>query len=131
MRPIGSQEELERRRMNAYTLLTLGRKGAEIAGLYNVTERTVSRWKKSARHGLKGLKSKGRHGPKPFLSKERLNEIKQHLGNQIFHGIKMKRQQETRKFKMKFLQGFIEKKYGRRFHRTYIYRLIDLLRKVL
>jgi transposase len=49
MRPKGSLEELERRRMRALALLGQGETPVEVARLLDVDRRSVRRWKATAR----------------------------------------------------------------------------------
>ncbi|MCO6438513.1 MAG: helix-turn-helix domain-containing protein, partial [Phycisphaerae bacterium] len=46
MRPPGTAEELERRRLRAMTLLDKGMPGVEVAEVLGVTPGAVSQWKK-------------------------------------------------------------------------------------
>jgi transposase len=62
---------LERNRMAAIRLLRKGLNQSEVARRLRVRHQSVSRWAKTAADGEdKGLKAKGRPGPKPLLDEE-------------------------------------------------------------
>jgi transposase len=68
MRPKGSAEELERRRMRALALLGQGKTPVEVARLLDVDRRTVRRWKATARDdGSAGLRAQPAAGRPPRL----------------------------------------------------------------
>lgn len=79
MRPKGSAEALEMRRMIAARLLREGMGVREVARLLHVSCSSVSRWKQALeRGGLQALKSKPHPGPRPRLNarqKEVLRKI--------------------------------------------------------
>lgn len=68
MRPQGTAEELERRRLRAIDLLNEGHTQAEVARMVGASESSVHRWRKMARRGKKGLKSKPHPGRKRRIS---------------------------------------------------------------
>ena len=79
MRPTGTKNELETRRLYAVLLLEGSHGVREIARTVGVTPGAVSQWKKRYEGGGKeGLKSKAHPGAKPRLSaedKKRLEEL--------------------------------------------------------
>lgn len=69
MRPIGSADELERRRRQAVRSLKDGCKVAEVAKVMGVTRRSVERWRDAERRrGAKGLAARPAPGAKPKLN---------------------------------------------------------------
>lgn len=79
MRPKGSAEALEMRRMIAARMLQQGKGVREVSRLVGVSPGTVSRWNQKLREqGLEALKAKPHPGRPPKLTaaqKERLAEI--------------------------------------------------------
>jgi len=73
MRPLGSPEELERRRNRAIDLLKQGYQPVEVAHMLGVDRRSVRRWNASYRtQGLRGLSMKPAAGrPTKLDAKER------------------------------------------------------------
>lgn len=71
MRPTGSPEELERRRLRALVLLKEGLLPVEVARRVGVDRRSVRRWKRAARRrGEAGVRAKPTPGRPPKLSPE-------------------------------------------------------------
>jgi transposase len=69
MRPHGSPEELERRRLQALTLLENGQSPVEVARRLGVDRRSVRRWKATARRaGPAALKAQAASGRPPKLA---------------------------------------------------------------
>lgn len=69
MRPTGSPEELERRRLRALALLDEGLQPVEVAGRVGVDRRSVRRWKAAARkHGKAGVRARAAPGRPSRLS---------------------------------------------------------------
>lgn len=73
MRPAGSPEELEHRRMRALALLKEGLPPVEVAQRVGADRRSVRRWKATARaQGLTGLRAKPASGrPSKLRAKQR------------------------------------------------------------
>jgi len=66
MRPTGSPEELERRRVRALALLEQGLLPSEVARRVGVDRRSVRRWKAAARkHGEAGVRARAAPGRPP------------------------------------------------------------------
>jgi transposase len=71
MRPTGSPEELERRRVRALSLLKEGLLPVEVARRVGVDRRSVRRWKRAARRrGEAGVRAKPAPGRPPKLGAE-------------------------------------------------------------
>jgi transposase len=69
MRPTGSPEGLERRRLRALALLGEGWLPAEVARRVGVDRRSVRRWKAAARkHGEAGVRARAAPGRPPKLT---------------------------------------------------------------
>lgn len=69
MRPTGSPEELERRRLRALALLANGLLLSEVARRIGVDRRSVRRWKAAAReHGEQGVRARAASGRPSKLS---------------------------------------------------------------
>jgi transposase len=69
MRPTGSPEELERRRLRALALLADGLLLCEVAQRIGVDRRSVRRWKAAARkHGEQGVRARAASGRPSKLS---------------------------------------------------------------
>ena len=79
MRPKGSAEALEMRRMIAVRMLQAGKGVREVSRLVGVSPASVSRWKKVLQEqGVEGLRAKPHPGRPPRLTadqKQRLAEI--------------------------------------------------------
>lgn len=79
MRSIGSAQELEHRRRTAVALVEEDVPVQEVADRFDVTPRSVQRWRKAAREeGPQGIAAKPHPGPEPWLSpdqRERLGTI--------------------------------------------------------
>src|SRR3972149_2114056 len=71
MRPTGSPEELERRRLRALALLKEGLLPVEVARRVGVDRRSVRRWKAAARRrGKAGVRARAAPGRPPKLIPE-------------------------------------------------------------
>lgn len=76
MRPKGTPQELEQRRLQAMTLLEKGHNGNEIARILGVTPGAVSQWKKIyQRDGPSALKAKRHPGPKGKLTSRQRRKL--------------------------------------------------------
>ncbi len=79
MRPTGSPEELERRRLRALALLDEGLQPVEVARRVGVDRRSVRRWKAAARkHGEAGVRARaapGRPSKLSLVHKRRLEAL--------------------------------------------------------
>ena len=76
MRPAGSPEELERRRVRALALLKEGLQPVEVARRVGVDRRSVRRWKAAARtRGEAGVRAKPAPGRPPKLRAKQRTEL--------------------------------------------------------
>lgn len=75
MRPIGTAEELERRRRRAVALMKQGDSHTAIARILGVDRGSLYRWRKMALAGSDGLKANPHPGPTPGLNASQLREL--------------------------------------------------------
>lgn len=76
MRPTGSPEELERRRLRALALLEDGLQPSEVAQRVDVDRRSVRRWKAAAReHGKAGVRARAAPGRPSKLTPARKRRL--------------------------------------------------------
>jgi len=74
MRPVGSAEELERRRRRAVALLEQGENPSVIIRILGVSSTTLYRWRDMARQGVDGLAAKVRVRSRR-LTEEQLGQL--------------------------------------------------------
>jgi transposase len=80
MRPSGSPEALERRRLKAMDLLEDGLQPVEVARKLSVDRRSVRRWKAAFRsQGLQAIKAKPSSGRPPKLHQQAKKELEKRL----------------------------------------------------
>jgi|SRR5688572_1611739 len=77
MRPLGTSEQLAKRRQKALALLESGAAIKEIARRLRTTERSVRRWRQEANHPKK--KSKRGPGKQSYLSKQQIQKLEREL----------------------------------------------------
>ena len=75
MRPIGTAEELQRRRLRAVELVEQGESPDDVARFLGCGRSSVYTWVKLARQSPGGLAAKPHAGPKPRLTAEQLKEL--------------------------------------------------------
>jgi transposase len=75
MRPVGTSEELQRRRLRAVALVEQGESPEDVARFLGCGRSSVSTWVKLARQSLGALAAKPHPGPKPRLTAEQLKEL--------------------------------------------------------
>src|SRR3954452_17442847 len=75
MRPVGSAEELQRRRLRAVELVEQGESPDDVARFLGCGRSSVYTWVKLAKESLGGLAAKTHAGPKPRLSDAQLKEL--------------------------------------------------------
>ncbi len=120
MRPTGSPEELERRRLRALALLKEGLLPVEVARRVGVDRRSVRRWKAAARRrGKAGVRARAAPGRPPKLIPEHKRRLEALLleGAQAagFH---------TDLWTCPRVAELIERRFGVRYHVDHIGRLL-------
>lgn len=120
MRPTGSPEELERRRLRALDLLKEGLLPVEVARRVGVDRRSVRRWKAAARRrGKAGVRARAAPGRPPKLVPEHKRRLEALLleGAQAagFH---------TELWTCPRVAELIERRFGVRYHVDSIGRLL-------
>ena len=120
MRPTGSPEELERRRLRALVLLKEGLLPVEVARRVGVDRRSVRRWKRAARRrGEAGIRAKPASGRPPKLGVEHKRRLEALLldGAQAagFH---------TDLWTCPRVAELIERRFGVHYHVDHIGRLL-------
>ncbi len=75
MRPIGTAEELQRRRLRAVELVEQGETPNDVAYFLGCGRSSVYTWVKLARQSPESLAAKPHPGPAPRLTDERLREL--------------------------------------------------------
>jgi transposase len=120
MRPTGSPEELERRRLRALALLKEGLLPVEVARRVGVDRRSVRRWKRAARRrGEAGVRARPAPGRPSKLDPEHRRRLEALLleGAQAagFH---------TELWTCPRVAELIERRFGVRYHVDHIGRLL-------
>jgi len=77
MRPLGTQEQLAKRRQKALDLVKSGKAIKEIARQLGTTERSIRRWQAESKHPKK--KSKRGVGKPGYLSGQQIQKLKREL----------------------------------------------------
>src|SRR5512142_2890050 len=75
MRPIGTAEELQRRRLRAVELVEQGESPDDVARFLGCGRSSVYTWVKRAKQSLQTLAAKPHPGPKPRLSDAQLKGL--------------------------------------------------------
>jgi transposase len=76
MRPTGTSNELEQRRMRAIALLDQGYRPSQVARMVGVTPGAISQWtKRYERDGPSALKAKPHPGPAPRLTANQCQQL--------------------------------------------------------
>src|SRR3954468_6072101 len=75
MRPIGTAEELQRRRLRAVELVEQGESPADVAHFLGCGRSSVYTWVKLASQSLESLAARPHPGPTPRLSDAQLKEL--------------------------------------------------------
>jgi transposase len=79
MRPVGTPEELERRRRRAVELMRQGESPTVIARILGVGRTSLSRWRALAGRAPEALAAKPHPGPRPRLTAAQVRELEQVL----------------------------------------------------
>ena len=80
MRPIGTPEELQRRRTRAVELMNSGQSHTQIAEILGVDRGSLYRWRTMARNGPDGLNAIPHPGPPSQLTQTQLHDLEFLLG---------------------------------------------------
>jgi transposase len=75
MRPIGTAEELQRRRLRAVELVEQGESPDDVAHFLGCGRSSVYTWVKLARESIQNLAARPHPGPKPKLTDEQIAEL--------------------------------------------------------
>jgi transposase len=75
MRPIGTAEELQRRRLRAVELVEQGESPDDVAHFLGCGRSSVYTWVKLSKQSLEALAAKPHPGPKPRLAAGQLKEL--------------------------------------------------------
>jgi len=111
---------MERQRMAALRLLRKGLSQSEVARRLGVRHQSVSRWSKTAANeGDKGLKAKGRPGPKPLLDQE----LRQRLDVRLHEG----RERQTPPWTCDRVADLIEREFGICYHSGHVAKILRKL----
>lgn len=123
MRPNGSPQELERRRRRAMTLVEEGFSLNEVARRIGCNASSVKRWRDAVRSGGEAaLKPKAAPGRPPRLTaKQRGRLVGYLLQGPMAHGYRTELWTTLR------IAALIEKKFGVRYHRDHVGRLMHAL----
>jgi transposase len=79
MRPIGTADELERRRRRAVALMQRGESPTVIARILGVCRTSLYRWLGMAKQSPEALAARPHPGPRPRLTAEQLQELERLL----------------------------------------------------
>ena len=80
MRPLGTAEELQRRRIHAVKLMGSGQSHTKIAEILDVDRSTLYRWRRMAQSGPDGLKSVAASGAPRHLTETQFHDLEFLLG---------------------------------------------------
>ena len=120
MRPKGSAEALEMRRMIAARLLQMGKGIREVARMVGVSPSSVLRWKKALqRGGIEALKAKPHPGKPPKLSDEQKRELEAILRKgPLAAGF------PTDLWTLKRVAIVIERHFGVKYHPSHVWKIL-------
>jgi transposase len=79
MRPIGTAEELQRRRLRAVELVAQGESPDDVAHFLGCGRSSVYTWVKQAKESIEKLAAKPHAGPKPRLDAAQLKRLEDEL----------------------------------------------------
>jgi len=120
MRPIGSAEQLEKRRRRAIRLLESGKGLTEVAGLVGASVSSVFRWQQAyRRRGPKGLAARPSPGRPPWLSPQQ----KQRLVRLLAQGA-LAFGYSTELWSTRRVAELIRRQFGVRYHPNHVWRIL-------
>jgi transposase len=85
MRPIGSAEELQRRRIRAVELVAQGESTDDVAHFLGCGRSSVYTWVKLAKESIEKIAAKPHAGPKPRLDADQLRQLEDELKKGATH----------------------------------------------
>src|SRR5947209_718564 len=119
MRPIGTPEELQRRRLRAVELVEQGESPEDVARFLGCGRSSVYTWAKRARQSLGALATKPHPGPTPRLSDGHLAELEALLlQGARAHGFRTELWTAAR------AADLIERHFGVRFHPEHVRKVL-------
>ena len=119
MRPIGTAQELQRRRLRAVELVQQGESPDDVAHFLGCGRSSVYTWVKLARQTPEKLAAKPHTGPKPRLSAEQLSELEALLlKGAKAHG------RRTELWTAQRVAELIERHFGIRFHPGHVRKVL-------
>lgn len=119
MRPVGTAEELQRRRLRAVELVEQGESPEDVARFLGCGRSSVYTWVKRAQQSLEALAAKPHPGPKPRLGTEQLQELEGLLlKGAKAHGFRTELWTAARAAEL------IERHFGIRFHPEHVRKLL-------
>jgi transposase len=119
MRPIGTAQELQRRRLRAVELVQQGESPDDVAHFLGCGRSSVYTWVKLARQTPEKLAAKPHTGPKPRLSAEQLSELEALLlKGAKAHGWR------TELWTAQRVAQLIERHFGIRFHPEHVRKIL-------
>ena len=113
-------EALEQRRMSAVALFGKGLNNSEIGRQLQVSNQTVSRWRKEyTEGGMTAMRKAGRAGRKPLLSPRQLDQLTRKL---------MARPEKIKDYTpwwtSQRVAALIEEDFGIRYHSGHVWRIL-------
>jgi transposase len=119
MRPIGTAEELQRRRLRAVQLVEEGESPEDVARFLGCGRSSVYTWVKLARQSPEKLAARLHTGPKPRLSADQLGELEALLlKGAKAHGWR------TELWTAQRAAELIERHFGVRFHPEHVRKIL-------
>jgi transposase len=119
MRPVGTAEELQRRRLRAVELVEQGESPDDVARFLGCGRSSVYTWVKLAKQSLGALAARPHPGPKPRLSDAQLAELEALLlKGAVAHGWRTELWTAAR------VAELIERHFKIRFHPEHVRKLL-------
>jgi transposase len=119
MRPIGTAQELERRRRRAVELMDQGESPTAIARILGVGRTSLYRWRAMARRSPQGLAARPHPGPTPKLTADQVKELEGLLREGAkAHGWR------TQLWTAARVAELIERRFSVRFHPEHVRKIL-------
>ena len=119
MRPVGTAEELQRRRLRAVELVEQGESPDDVARFLGCGRSSVYTWVKLAKQSVAALAAKPHPGPKPRLTAEQLSELE----GLLLQGAKA-HGWRTELWTAARVAELIERRFGVRFHPEHVRKVL-------